>query len=485
MMFYYFLTGDLVMKMTEELFRTVIDTAQDCVFWKDKDRRFVGVNKAFLDFYGFDSDKVLIGKTDEDMGWHSDPEPYRQDELNVLAGNSTYKVQGKCVIKGEERDIIASKRPIMDGDSVVGLSGSFVDITDVVRRANRLEGHQVMYTIDKLRRFPFFDRIIDETSLDELLDPLTGILSRAWAIRFVQSLIAEGTPFTYTIVDLDNFKYINDSYGHSAGDKVLTSVAKGLAEFSDGFGLAGRFGGDELLLIDIKNTSYEEKKYFFDNLYGNSGALRITERFEGGEAFITGTSGCASFPADAQNFTDLFGIIDKMLYLGKNKGRNCYTIYDENRHKDIEIRKLTKDGLFSVMREMRNLTEKFDDTQSKLAAVFPLVKDMIQIRELFFADCNGLMRGTNDRTLCFCAEDIEKIVNGDIYSENTLEPVKKNSPLFYESLVEHGFESVMVVRVRRREETEGFLVCAVKRSLRIWQDSECALMYYLSELITK
>jgi hypothetical protein len=136
------------------------------------------------------------------------------------------------------------------------------------------------------------------------------------------------------------------------------------------------------------------------------------------------------------------------------------------------------------MREMRELTEKAADTEGKLAAVFPLVKDMIQIKELFFTDSSGLMRGTNDRTLCFCAEDIENVVNGEIYSENTLEPVKKNSPLFYESLVEHGFESVMVVRVRRNEETKGFLVCAVKRSLRIWQDSECALMYFLSELIS-
>jgi diguanylate cyclase (GGDEF)-like protein/PAS domain S-box-containing protein len=473
------------MKMNEELFRSIIDTAQDCVFWKDKDRRFIGVNQAFLDYYGFNSEDVLIGKTDEDMGWHNDPEPYKQDELEVLAGRSTYKVQGKCIIKDEERDIIASKRPIRNGRDIVGLAGSFVDITDVIRRASRLEGSQVMYTMDKLRSFPFFDKIIDDTGLDELLDPLTGILSRAWAIRFVQSLISEGTPFTYTIIDLDNFKYINDSYGHSAGDKVLTSVAKGLAEFTYGFGLAGRFGGDELLLIDIKNTSFEDKKKFFDNLYGNSGALRITERFDGGEAFITGTSGCASFPADAQNFTDLFGIIDKMLYLGKNKGRNCYTIYDESRHKDIEIRKLTKDGLFSVMREMRELTQKADDTQGRLSAVFPLVKDMIQIKELFFVDTDGLMRGTKDRTLCLCAEDIENVVSGDIYSENTLEQVKKNSPLFYESLVEHGFESVMVVRVRRREETEGFLVCAVKRSLRIWQDSECALMYYLAELIAR
>jgi len=125
------------MKMTESLFDSIINTAQDCVFWKDKERRFIGVNQAFLDFYGFESADVLIGKTDEDMQWHNDPEPFKQDELRVLEGHSTYKVQGKCIIRGEERDIIASKRPIYEGDEIVGLVGSFVDVTDVLRRKMR------------------------------------------------------------------------------------------------------------------------------------------------------------------------------------------------------------------------------------------------------------------------------------------------------------------------------------------------------------
>ena len=86
------------MRMTEELFDRIINISHDCVFWKDKDRRFVGVNQAFLDYYGFDSPDVLIGKNDEDMGWHTDPEPFKQDELRVLSGESTYKVQGKCRI---------------------------------------------------------------------------------------------------------------------------------------------------------------------------------------------------------------------------------------------------------------------------------------------------------------------------------------------------------------------------------------------------
>ena len=240
------------MQMNVGLFNSIINTSQDCVFWKDKDRRFVGVNKAFLDYYGFDSADVLIGKNDEDMGWHTDPEPYKQDELRVLAGQTTYKVQGKCIIRGEERDIIASKRPLYDGDEIVGLVGSFVDITDVIRSENKNDGSQVLYTIDDLRKYSYFDRLIDGISLEEILDPLTGVLNRSYSIKFVRSLIFEKTPFTFTIIDLDNFKSINDTFGHAAGDKTLTQVTRGLAEYAKDCGLVGRFGGDELLLVDLK-----------------------------------------------------------------------------------------------------------------------------------------------------------------------------------------------------------------------------------------
>ena len=102
------------------VFENLLELSPAGIFWKDADRRFLGANKMFLDYYGLKSLDELIGKTDEDMGWHSDPEPFKQDELRVLSGRSTYKVQGKCMIRGEERDIIASKRPLYDGDRIVG-----------------------------------------------------------------------------------------------------------------------------------------------------------------------------------------------------------------------------------------------------------------------------------------------------------------------------------------------------------------------------
>lgn len=60
------------------LLQKILDTTSTMIFWKDAERRFLGVNKAFLDYYGFPSEDVLIGKTDEDMGWHSDPDPFKK-----------------------------------------------------------------------------------------------------------------------------------------------------------------------------------------------------------------------------------------------------------------------------------------------------------------------------------------------------------------------------------------------------------------------
>ena len=256
-----------MLNMTLELFDGIINTSQDCVFWKDKERRFLGVNQAFLDFYGFESADVLLGKTDEDMGWHNDPEPYKEDELRVLGGESTYKVQGKCVVRGEERDIIASKRPLFENGEIVGLVGSFVDITDVLRRRNQAEDVQVVYTIDSLRPFSYWDKLLDEISLDEMIDPLTGLISRKYANDYINSLIASETPFSFAILDLDNFKFINDGYGHAVGDIVLKAVSKSLAEYMQGFGIVARYGGDELLIINLRDVNPVETEIFFNRLY--------------------------------------------------------------------------------------------------------------------------------------------------------------------------------------------------------------------------
>lgn len=123
----------------DQLFDKIINTTQDCIFWKDTQRRFVGVNHAFLDFYGFDTVDEVIGKTDEDMNWHPDPKPFMEDELRVLRGESTHNVHGQCIIRGEVRDIIATKTPIYDEGVIIGLVGSFMDVTEENQRIEKIE----------------------------------------------------------------------------------------------------------------------------------------------------------------------------------------------------------------------------------------------------------------------------------------------------------------------------------------------------------
>ena len=122
-----------------ELLKIIINTTQTKIFWKDAKRRFLGANKAFLDYYGFPSLEMILGKTDEDMGWHDDPNPFKNDEVQVLQkGISISRVHGKCLSHGEERDILVSKSPVYKDGHIVGLVGSFDDVTDEYRQKNEL-----------------------------------------------------------------------------------------------------------------------------------------------------------------------------------------------------------------------------------------------------------------------------------------------------------------------------------------------------------
>ena len=112
------------------LLSEILSTTKTAIFWKDADRRFLGANKAFLDYYGFADVGEILGKNDEEMGWHTEPDPYKNDELRVLHdGISTYRVPGKCIAKGMNRYIVASKSPLVVKGKIVGLVGSFEDVT--------------------------------------------------------------------------------------------------------------------------------------------------------------------------------------------------------------------------------------------------------------------------------------------------------------------------------------------------------------------
>lgn len=190
------------------LWKTVLKDTRVGMFWKDVNRRFLGANQQFLTYYGLNSVEDIYGKTDEDMGWHVNPDPFRSDEFRVLHnGESIIDVPGKCLVNGENRDIAATKRPIYEDGRIVGLFGYFIDVTKIIRADADLEENAFM-------------------------DRLTGLMNRD-GLRHVVKDYHDAfkicrQDFAYILIDFDNFHSYLDSYGIDIWNAVLKEAGKTL-----------------------------------------------------------------------------------------------------------------------------------------------------------------------------------------------------------------------------------------------------------------
>lgn len=130
------------------------------------------------------------------------------------------------------------------------------------------------------------------------------------------------------IIDIDFFKTVNDTYGHMAGDNLLSAVAAQLKSHIRISDVVGRIGGDEFLvyLPDVENE--DAALWKAQQLHAALGRLTPEE----GAPPITSSIGMAIYPHDTVEYSDLFRYADAALYLRKDKGRNGVTVYD--RHGD-------------------------------------------------------------------------------------------------------------------------------------------------------
>ncbi|MCW8918718.1 MAG: GGDEF domain-containing protein [Gammaproteobacteria bacterium] len=164
-------------------------------------------------------------------------------------------------------------------------------------------------------------RLHDERN-QAMVDPLTGIPNRlAYNERLEQEFVRwrrYGTPLTVAVWDVDNFKSVNDTYGHQAGDKVLTIIARLLHEQSRETDFVARFGGEEFVLL-LPSTALENSVTATEYLRR---AVAATEfHFRGKRVPITISCGASEFlPGDSPEA--VFERADKALYEAKRNGRN-------------------------------------------------------------------------------------------------------------------------------------------------------------------
>lgn len=471
------------MKLNDALFYEIINTSQDCIFWKDRDRRFLGANQAFLDFYGFESVDVIVGRTDEDMGWHKDPVPFMADELRVLDGQSTYRVPGRCYVRGEERSIVASKRPLYDGDKIVGIVGSFSDVTNVLRRRPAAYGEDNLYTADSLGIFPYFEGILRKYRTDEILDPVLGIVKRQFITEFARSLTGTGTAFSAVAVSIDNLKYINDSYGHEIGENVRRVIVGRLAGALEDFGVVGRLHDDEIVFIDLKNITADDRRNFLDRLYAGTGIVRGDVRADDFEIFVSSTCGSAVYPFDASDCDELFMYADKALRKGTEDGGDRYVIYEGGRRNEDELKRFGRDGILNGMQGVVRRLERTPGFEEKLRSLMPLLRDELRISRMLFADSRGMLRSVPDTGLYEDVSDITYLMDETAFSGAVDEEMGEIAPMLHKVLLNMGAQSVIIARVGVDRDTDGYLVCIGKRGKSTWNVEERSLMFFAAKLL--
>jgi diguanylate cyclase (GGDEF)-like protein len=144
-------------------------------------------------------------------------------------------------------------------------------------------------------------------------DGLTGLVNRARFDVLLSAFVADERPFAVVLIDLDNFKSVNDTFGHQTGDRVLQGVADALRTHCSANDVVARYGGEELVVIaaidPIETAAYAER-------------LRFAIATANTPVPITASLGAAWFPVDESEPAGLLDAADRRLYIAKRTGRN-------------------------------------------------------------------------------------------------------------------------------------------------------------------
>lgn len=157
----------------------------------------------------------------------------------------------------------------------------------------------------------------------EGLDALTGVMGRKMFLQHCNTLEnKQSTPPEkmgwFIFVDVDHFKFINDNYGHPAGDTVLKDIAAALSHTFSAHGKVGRMGGDEFAVILEDTLSSEEVSAQLDDFLAC-----ISHVLPGTNVTCSAGAFHFSYPFDMRS---VYAATDQLLYAAKNKGRACYVL---------------------------------------------------------------------------------------------------------------------------------------------------------------
>lgn len=272
----------------------------------------------------------------------------------------------------------------------------------------------------------------------EAHDPGTSLLNKRACYEYTKDTLTvqKNQKHYMAVIDIDNFKSINDTYGHLYGDEVISTIATILSNSLNGRGIIGRFGGDEFYLF-TNNIETEEALRIF--LTTARQQIRYTFEKRQIDLQVTLSIGVSLYPKDGTSYEELFKKADKCLYIAKNKGKNRYIIYDEEKHGSMETET-------DVLRTTSNPTEQAEYLAAVLADIGVTVfrEGIGCLSSVFECICTNF---EVDGIRIYCGEDLKTVYDTANYKripdishilqdEDFLKFYNKNNALVI-SLVSH------------------------------------------------
>jgi len=316
---YFEKKNSLLIKSSEDRFRHMVESTSDLVWEIDSNARFTYLSNQMETLLGYSYEECL-GKTPFDF--MPEREALRVQEIfqNLLKTKGCIvDIESISIRKNkEEVSVLTNGTPFYNslGD-LIGYRGISKDIT---------ESKKYRQELNKLAYF----------------DTLTGLANRKNILSRVEEEIQYSLRnSTYSAViylDLDGFKYINDTLGHNNGDEVLKIVACKLKESVREFDVVGRVGGDEFVIL-VKGqekdlTLFEEQLLLLQERLNKS--INKMMFLEGQEYSVGASIGIVLIPRDAQSASQAIKNADSAMYKAKALGKNCTVFYDTTLQKEVE-----------------------------------------------------------------------------------------------------------------------------------------------------
>jgi diguanylate cyclase (GGDEF)-like protein/PAS domain S-box-containing protein len=290
---------------SHHLLKTIIDTAPVRIFWKDKDLRYLGCNPIFAKDAGVAFLQDIVGKTDFQLCWKEQAGLYQADDRRVMDSCEAklFYEENQTTAEGNTICLRTSKVPLQNQDhEIIGVLGVYEDITEQKRNEER---------IYYLANFDILTGLPNRTQLNDHLQYALSLAKRS------------NGHLALIFLDLDHFKDINDTLGHSVGDALLIELAKRLSLLLRSEDTVTRLGGDEFILL-LPGVNMLGAGQVAQKLLDAIAESYLIEQYD---LTLTASIGIALYPEDGADLEALSKSADTAMYCAKQEGRQCYRFF--------------------------------------------------------------------------------------------------------------------------------------------------------------